>query len=547
MEQRDPGPFDRILQAEPPRQRDVAATVIVGAAVLLGALLLVLVLPPISILSGGGCSSLGVVTTARDDFPPPPAGYEAVSALLEVSSSGSSRCPARLTSKLTVPVSADDQLSLFTYQGGNWRRLGDATVLGDGVAAQGEVPVLPGNVAVLRQAQGARLVFGSLPAGGTLDPRAAGALTTLNIAGFSPSPAGAVLGEAPRPASSIDVAPTISATTDAEIATVNQILGSSALSAVHVQSVREFAAAGSYASIDLDYRSIDPALNKEFVSFVRDLSAALAKDGRRLTLTLPLPSRTADGWDTLGYDWEQLAPLVSAIKLAPVAEGDQYYARTEAALGYLVPRVGSAKLLLTVSPLSHERGSDGVRALPLTEALSLAGTPALQGSGPPAAGASVQVGGSNLVNGAGTGGLHWDDTARAVSFSYTGSGGERTAWLANLFSEGFKIDLARQYALAGIAIEDVSQAAADANIWPAVLQYAETGAVELVKPNGQLLQPQWTASGGQLESAGGALVTWRAPSEPGTYTLTLIVSDGVLRVGQELIVSVQAPGSAARP
>jgi hypothetical protein len=446
-----------------------------------------------------------------------------------------------------VPVSADDQLSLFTYQDGNWRRLGDATVLGDGVAAQGEVPVLPGNVAVLRQAQGARLVLGSLPAGGTLDKRAAGALTTLNIAGFSPSPAGAVLGEAPGLASSVDVAPAIAATTDAEIATVNQILGSPELSAVHVQSIREFAAAGSYAGIDLDYRSIDPALNEAFVSFVRDLSAALAEDGRGLTLTLPLPSRTADGWDTLGYDWERLAPLVSAIKLAPVAEGDQYYARTEAALGYLVPRVGSAKLLLTVSPLSHERGSDGVRALPLTEALSLASTPALQGDGPPAAGASVQVAGRNLVNGAGTGGLHWDETARAVSFSYTGSGGERTAWLANLFSEGFKIDLARQYALAGIAIEDVSQAAADANIWPAVLQYAEMGAVELVKPNGQLLQPQWTASGGQLESAGGALVTWRAPSEPGTYTLTLIVSDGVLRVGQELIVSVQAPGSAARP
>jgi hypothetical protein len=42
-------------------------------------------------------------------------------------------------------------------------------------------------------------------------------------------------------------------------------------------------------------------------------------------------------------------------------------------------------------------------------------------------------------------------------------------------------------------------------------------------------------------------VTWRAPAQPGDYTLTLIVSDGVIRVGQELIVPVEAPDSAARP
>jgi hypothetical protein len=83
------------------------------------------------------------------------------------------------------------------------------------------------------------------------------------------------------------------------------------------------------------------------------------------------------------------------------------------------------------------------------------------------------------------------------------------------------------------------------------LQYAEAGAVPLVKPNSVLLTPRWEVSGGTLESTVGPVVTWRAPEEPGTYTLTLVVSDGASHVGQELLVPVQqglalAP-EAARP
>ena len=79
-----------------------------------------------------------------------------------------------------------------------------------------------------------------------------------------------------------------------------------------------------------------------------------------------------------------------------------------------------------------------------------------------------------------------------------------------------------------------------------VLEYAETGAVTLVKPNGALLTPRWEVSGGALESTAGPVVTWRAPDEPGTYVLTLIVSDGLTHVGQELSVPVQ-PRLAVAP
>jgi hypothetical protein len=156
------------------------------------------------------------------------------------------------------------------------------------------------------------------------------------------------------------------------------------------------------------------------------------------------------------------------------------------------------------------------------------------------AGASVQASGQNLSSESGGSVLHWDDAAKAVSFSYTGAGGQRTVWLANAFSESFLLDLASRYQLRGVAIEDVSKRAADAGVAAAVTQFASSGSVQLVQPNGSLLQPRWTASGGTLQSDSGPSVTWQAPNQSGDYTLTLIVSDGIVRLGQELQLSVQA-------
>ena len=154
--------------------------------------------------------------------------------------------------------------------------------------------------------------------------------------------------------------------------------------------------------------------------------------------------------------------------------------------------------------------------------------------------------GLNLSGETGASGLIWDNTARAVTFSYTGAGGARVVWLTNVFSEAFKVDLARRYQLGGVSVQDVSQASEDAGIWPVLLQYAESGTVTLVKPNGVLLTPRWEVSGGALESTAGPVVTWRAPDEPGTYVITLIVSDGLTHVGQELSVPVQPRLAAAQ-
>jgi len=545
----DKGPFDRILQPEPRGERDRSAVIVVAATIVLGLLLLLLILPPISILDDGDspATSLGpVVTRLRDDLPAPPDGFEAVSGLFDLETQEPVNRPARLTVDLSARVGAGEQLLLFTYQDNQWRQIGSAVPVAGGDAAQGEVSALPANVAVFRGVEQSRTVVGSLPRGEQPDGAALDTIATLYIRGFEPAADGGITGgafEAPDGVDA-DLAATISATSAGSIDNVNAILASADLRNAHVQAIAAFAAEHNLAAIDIDYQQIERGRGDAFVSFAGELASALRGDGRLLMLTLPAPVGTPDGFDTLGFDWEALAPLVSTITLASIGEQDLYHERTEDALGYLVPRVGAGKLLLTVTPLSRERGVDGLRTLTLTEALGLASVPSIDPEGPVASGTDVQASGQNLGDPVAGGGLTWDDTARAVVFNYTGPGGLRTVWLANAFSESFKIDLARRYQLGGVAVDDISAGAADAGIWPAVEQYASSGAIDLVKPNGDLLTPRWQASAGELASDAGVSVTWTAPEEAGTYTLTLIVSDGMTRVGRELPVVVETPAGA---
>ena len=536
----EPGPFERVLQTDASPQRDRAAIIIVATGIALGLLMLVLVLPPISILDNGrGCGSVrGPVTaTVRAEMPPIPAGYEAVSALYDLTSQEPIDCPATLGGQLTSQQPVDEELFLYTYQNEAWRQLGTATASADGKAASGDVNSLPGNVAVFRKGEVARSVLGALPIDGELDQNALGTLTTLNPRGYTLDGDGSISGALSALPDNLGVAlaPTITAD-DADV--LGSILSSDTGRAAHVEEIVALVNDNGYAGIDLDYRALGAQDGDGFATFVAALSEQLRQANRTLTMTLLAPVRQGADWDTRGLAWETLAPLVDAIKVVPAGDPGTYYTTLSDALGYLVPRVGSRKLYVTIDSLSREQSSEGVRSLTLTGALTLASTPAVLGDAPVDSGAAVSAYGQNLSEQSGGSLLHWDDTAKAVTFTYTGGGGQRSVWLANAFSESFKLDLAKRYQLGGVAIEDVSTGASDSNVLAAVARYAASGTVELVEPNGQLLQPRWTASGGTLESDTGPDVTWTAPSDAGDYILTLIVSDGAIRLGQQLRLSV---------
>ena len=112
-------------------------------------------------------------------------------------------------------------------------------------------------------------------------------------------------------------------------------------------------------------------------------------------------------------------------------------------------------------------------------------------------------------------------------------------WIENALSVPFKLDLVDRFDLGGIAVDDVSDSVGANDIWPVISEFLDTGQASLAKANGSLLVPSWQADGGNLESGEEGSVTWVAPDEPGTYNVTLIVSDGVMRVAQRIALTVQ--------
>jgi len=536
----EPGPFEHVLQTDTSPTRDRAAAIIVAAGIVLGLFMLLLVLPPISILDNGedDTSAQGPVTaTARDQMPPVPSGLEAVSALYDLQSTEPVNRAATVGVPLTSTQEATAELFLYTYQDDAWHEVGTATVVAEGEAASGDVDPLPSNVAVFRRGEVSRSVSGSLPPNGEVDEGALATLTTLNAQGYTLNDDGSIgggLGSLPDNLA-VALVPTIRVT---DAAVLGSILSSSEGRTAHIDAIVALVSDNSYSGVDLDYRAMDAQDGDDFVSFVAALSERLQETERVLTMTLPAPLRQGTDWDTRGFDWDRLAPLVDTIKVTPDSAPGTSYATLNDAVAYLVPRVGASKLFITVETLSREQSTEGVRALTLTEALTLASTPAIQGETPVEASASVTAYAQNLSEESGGGPLRWDDTGKAVTFMYTGGGGSRSVWFANAFSESFKLDIAQRYQLGGVAIEDVSNATRDSNVVAAVSGFASSGDVELVQPHGNLLLPHWTVSGGTVEPETGASVTWQAPDEPGDYTLTLIVSDGAIRLGQELQLSV---------
>lgn len=553
------GPFDRVLRTTdgssggPPEGPDRAAIYVAGAIIGLGILLLILLLPPISILSDGGGSEGDIsdkpgiadtyTSTIRSGMPKLPEGLEGASAMFDLAAPEDQQGASRVTVPLNEKQTEARNLGLYTYVENKWQRLSDVSLIAGGEAARGDVNALPGNVAVLKRSQSSLQVAGILPAGATVNEEAESSLTVLHPIVFLTAPDGTLVGTPPAvPPAGYEVVPGV-VTLDPAI--INDILRSSESQATHATHIADTVREGNYQGINLDYRSVDPNLREQFTKFVEVVAQALEADSRSLTLTLPMPLNSEGAIDEGAYDWAALGKLVDVIEVAPPdLDQDVYFQRSETALEYITGRVDPSKVLLTISSLSIERGSDGLRAMSLDEAFGIAAAVDVKSTDGITPNEQVQIVAKNLSPSEGASGMAWDETARAVTFKYNGPGGQRTVWMANEFSVAFRLELAQRYKLGGVVINNVSPAAA--NVWAPIQQLSDTGDLTLTKPNGELLIPAWTAAAGSgtITPATGTSVAWTAPTAAGSYTITIIVSDGVERAGQTIPLEVDVPATA---
>src|SRR4029079_11575767 len=166
---------------------------------------------------------------------------------------------------------------------------------------------------------------------------------------------------------------------------------------------------------------------------------------------------------------------------------------------------------------------------------------------PIAPNSSVVVVGKNIFQDDGASGVRWDEGAFAVSFTYPGRGGPRTVWLEDTLSVAFKLDLARRFNLGGVVIDDITQDSGAPQIWELLRGFAETGNVQLVAPNGALLRTTWTVRPWSSEPGAKGNVVWTAPAQPGAYDVSLIISDGVMRVAQKVTLTVGTGATTGTP
>ncbi len=309
----------------------------------------------------------------------------------------------------------------------------------------------------------------------------------------------------------------------------------------HVNAILAMVESGHYDGVEIDYGSLDPLRKDAFSDFISNLAEQLHRRRLLLTLTAPLPTEQGNVWDDGAYDWARLSPVADLIELAPESDPSLYYEHTQAALQYLIDdaKVAPAKLILRINPLGVEKGGEGIRSLTLLEAMAIASSLTADKTDGIRGEEAVVIKGQNIDKADGASGIAWDEQAEAVSFTYPGLGGARTVWIENAFSIAFKLDLVGRFGLGGIAIEDVSDSIGAGDLWPVISEFLETGNVSLVKPNGSLFVPSWQADGGNLESGAEGVVTWVAPTEPGTYNIAVIVSDGLRRFGQQIQLTVQ--------
>jgi len=552
---KEPGPFDEILEPEGETQDRSASIIFIGMGII-GLILLLLVVSPFSLIGGGdggggdsasnGSGGNGGKSALTGAAPKVPSGYEALSRLFDdLEQPSGTEPPYALTVNLLQPVSDGRNLGLYTFKNGTWERLASATLVNNGAAVSGEVSQMPGNIAVLRLTSSAVQVTGFLPGEASLDSAAMTILTTVNPVDFAPQADGKLAGAARAlPQSNGNIVPTVRAATPEQEDAVNSILASPSLQQEHITALVQLALQPGNAGVDIDYPKVNTARKADFTAFIKVLAEQLHQANRTLSVTLPTPVKSGVSWDTGAYDWTELGTRADLLKLTPIEDPSAYYKRMDEVFSYLRDKVDLKKVALIVSRQSYEKASDGLRQISLLDGLRIASAIEVRTPTQITPNTSVVIVGKNIFQDDGASGMRWDEQAFAVSFSYPGLGGQRTVWLENSLSLAFRLDLARRNGLAGVAIADVSDNPDAPAFWEPLRAFAESGSAPLSSANGVVLRPSWQIQAGSSDAEAKGNIVWKAPAQPGTYEVALIVSDGVIRAMQTVSLEVRTPGSS---
>ena len=477
--------------------------------------------------------------TLGERLPEVPDVLGAASPMFNVRGPAAAAGPFELTIRLSTPTQDARNLGAYTWDGGEWTRLGPAQLEPDGVSVRIALSALPENIAILRRLQFRDVLAGRVPRGDEPSADVVGSLTIVHLEGWQPAPDGSLIGGIDQvlPSVTQSIWPVVWAAAE-DAVTVNDILASDQLRRAHIAAIMLAIQNGRYSGVDIDYREVSAALRGQFSSFVTELADLLHRDGRGLSVHIPLT--TSGGLGEGAYDLTVVGAAADFVVAEPPLDPTIHQASIDASMPTLLSRVPREKVLLAVSSDAVVRSSGQLTTTTQRAALGVASTVSIRETGPYAAGGRVTLQGASIQRDSASSGVHWDEATRTVSFSYPDvSGNQVTVWIENRFSASFKLIPVEEMQLGGVYLSNVSADRANANLWPAVSAFLETGQVDLRLPNPILFSPVFTVQAGTLSGASGTgWQVWELPPEGGEYEAQLVVSDGDVRVGTVITVPV---------
>ena len=476
-----------------------------------------------------------------EQAPPIPDVLGAASPIYEIKAPDGRIGPFEFQLSLTNPTQDDRNLGVYTWNGEDWIRLGDAVLTSDRSAARVALSEVPENLAILRRLQFRDVIAGRVPRGEEPQSILSGSLTIVHPDGWQPGGDGSLLGlvDLPAAATTQSVWPTVSATDD-QTELVNDILASDNLRRQHIANIQHAIKSGLHDGVDIHYLNVSPALRSQFTSFISELADRLHREDRGLAVHIPISA--AGGIGEGAYDLSQLGASADFIVIEPPLDPTIFQASIDASLPTLLQRVQSNKLLLALRSNAVVRTSAGFSQTSQRDALGIASELSIREPGPYRPGQRVTLQGNSIMLDSLSGGLRWDNVNRIMSFTYPDqTGAAVTIWLHNRFSAAFHLQVVSQYELGGVYVSNASADPANANLWPAIAAFFEAGIPDLRLPNAILFDPIFSVEAGELSgNSGSGWQFWDLPTTPGDYRAQLVVSDGDVRVGHVITVPVRA-------
>ena len=514
----------------------IAAVIIVGSLIYIG----------ISATSSDECEEMYCIVENQLEIP---IGFELVSYVYEKQELTPELKNSELYDmkvSLSLINQSFDNQNLFLYGNdlnmGKWKQITTVSLSDDGYRASGVLSDPPQYLVLLRRLSTVGHVVAYLAPGDELNILGIEKTTIVHTLDFHPGPSGDVVGQLSFPKITGALHYPVIFVDESEgssLANIDTILSSPIDRFNHVQSILRMVSQLSLSGIDIAYLDLDKQHRSSFTLFITELASGLHRQGKQLTLTLPAPKITArnpNQIDEGAYDWELLGQQADILKIWPIRDQSLYRLDVPIMLTYLTELIDRKKLVLILTPYASEKSLISIRSLTMLDAMEIATRLAIR-SETIRAGEEIDLIGTNIDKDEGLSGILWQPETATVAFTYKLNGG-RTIWLENIYSAIFKLEYVSIFRLGGVGIENGSETIIP-NLWPPIIEFINSGQMELVQPNPETLKPKWWASGGVIMSNQRGGATWTAPSTPGKYRIALTISDGVDQFINDLTINIQ--------